>query len=197
MNNQLGAVLAFAELIALEVQDKPDLVRMLEDIAQAVEQSTDLLDTVAALVSRDDSAVERVDLSELIPHVVALFRHEWKRMRLDYDLATPTEPADLYGVRVRLVRALVRMLRFATLCVESSPRARLDIALSSMNEAYIFRIRSTGGGSLADSASPEFSDILTGARESAAYHGGSVEFEEDGSLAAKLPRATGLESQTG
>lgn len=194
VNNQLGAVLAYSELIGLELDGNAELQRMLDDIVRGVQESSALLDTLTALVSRDEEIVEEIDLSALLQRLAGLFRHEWKRMHLQTDLRIPEEPSRLLAVRVRLIRALVHALRYATEARRGVERgATLGIWLHATPEAYDLRIGTLSQDAAATQPLGDCPEPLAQARAYVEFHNGKLDVYPGDTIRITLPRDTGLQ----
>lgn len=190
VNNQLGAVLAYAELIALAPERHAETAQMAREIASAVRDSTIMLDTVAALVAHDSVTVETINLPDLLTRVIALFRFELDRGGSGIEVQFPREVCAFPGVRSRIVRALVHTLRHAAnRALTAAPKAKVIARITHTPEDFRVEIETKGGGSVpVESAFPE---ALSEAREHLRYHHGHLNWSDPVAV-LEIPRDTRL-----
>ena len=190
VNNQLGAVLAYAELIGLAPERHSDTVQMARDIVSAVRDSTNMLDTVATLVAHDIVTIETINLPDLLTRAVTLFRFELDRGGSGIEIQFPREVCAFPGVRTRMVRALVHTLRHAAdRALIADPKGKVRASVTHTPAAFRVEIEKKGGG-----PSPmdlEFPKELTEARDHVRYHNGQLLWV-NGAAVMEIPRDTRL-----
>jgi C4-dicarboxylate-specific signal transduction histidine kinase len=191
INNHLGAILAYAQLIAAAPETRADARRMATEISIAARDSSVQLETLTALVSRDLSSVGTIYLNEVLVRVCALFRVELERGGSGIDLAMPETVCAFAGVRTRIVRALTHTLRHAAdrVFVSQTPR-RISLRLTCAGEG--FRIEILGPALDPASCGEEFPQALAEAREHLRYHRGELMWVPPGCARLEVPRDTGL-----
>ncbi len=184
VNNQLGAVLAYAELLALETEGRADIRGMVDEIARAVQRASLLMDTLASLPNRDIETVQTVDLAAVIRETLMLFEREVDRGGVRLMVSLPDQPANVQGVYTRIARLVAHTLRhtFDRMSV-SKDTVDLRIALRLEGDTFVLRIAgpAVGGG-----VEPLFE-----ARKHAAHHHGTLTVEP-GLMVIAIPRETGL-----
>lgn len=190
VNNQLGAVLAYAELIALAPERHTDVIQMARDIVNAVRDSTNMLDTVAALVAHDIVTIETIHLTDLLTRVVTLFRFELDRGGSGIEIQFPREVCAFPGVRTRIVRALVHALRHAAdRALAADPKGKVRASVTHTPTAFRVEVEKKGGGP--SSMDLEFPKGLTEARDHVRYHNGQLVWA-NGIAVLEIPRDTRL-----
>jgi len=191
VNNQLGAVLAYAELIALAPERHAETAQMARDIVSAVRDSTNLLDTVATLVAHDIATIETINLTEVLTRVANLFRFELDRGGSGIEVQFPREVCAFPGVRTRIVRALVHTLRHAAdHALTSEPKGKVLVRVSHTPAAFRVEAEKKGGGPARIES--DFPEALTEAREHLRYHRGDLVWNDAGVAVLEIPRDTGL-----
>lgn len=190
VNNQLGAVLAYAELIALAPERHAETAQMAREIASAVRDSTTMLDTVAALVAHDSVTVETINLPDLLTRVVALFRFELDRGGSGIEVQFPREVCAFPGVRSRMVRAFVHTLRHAANhALASQPKAKVIVRVTHTPVDFRVEIETKGGGNLP--LVSVFPEVLSEARDHLHYHHGDLTWSDPAAI-LEIPRDTRL-----
>lgn len=191
VNNQLGAILAYAELIALAPERHTENVQMARDIVSAVRDSTTMLDTVAAIVAHDVVSIETINLPDLMTRVAYLFRFELDRGGSGIEVEFPRETCAFPGVRTRMVRALVHTLRHAAeRALMSQPKGKVHARVSHDPMTLRVEIEKRGGGS--SPVLPGFPEELLEAREHVRYHHGELTWKDSGVAVIEIPRDTRL-----
>jgi len=180
VNNQLGAILAYADLIALSPGCSPEIAAMAKDIAGAVRAGAARIDTLAALVSEDLATVETIHLNDLLPRVATLFRFELDRGGPGIGVTLPESVCAFPGVRTRVVRAFMQAIRFA---LGAAPGGSgLGIRVHATSERFVVEIGDCSGSEPA---------LLDEVRDHVEYHHGTLTLESR-TLRIEFPRDTGL-----
>ncbi len=186
VNNHFGAILAYAELIALAPGRMDDIATMAKDITAAVRESTAQLSVAAALVSDDLVTVETIHLNELLPRISRLFRFELDKGDAAIAFALPSEVCAFPGVRTRIVRALTHVIRHAADTMGPEENAR-RIRIRVTRSATGFTIEIEGG-----SGSGELPVSLAEANEHVRYHRGEMAWVRQGCIRIEIPQDTGV-----
>ena len=186
VNNQLGAVLAYAELLALEIGGREDVRSMVNEITTAVQRASLLMDTLASVPSRDVTTVQSVDLGAIVRDALLLFEREADRRHIRIVAAVPEGRADVRGVHARLARTVVHALCYAFDHLETSEQLiDLRVQMRAGLDDVAVRISGAGIGSAGSGA------VLAEAEEHGKHHRGSVVLAP-GSVTITIPRETGL-----
>jgi phosphoglycerate-specific signal transduction histidine kinase len=83
VNNWLGAMLAYTELVQMNEEISEESNRMLDEIKGAVEKSTRLLDTITKVSRKEKDLQEECGLNELLQKTIELYDFELKKNRVD------------------------------------------------------------------------------------------------------------------
>lgn len=186
VNNQLGAVMAYGDLIGLDVPDDTAIGGHLREISNAAELSSRIIDILSSLVRPDELTVQEVDLVGVVRDVSLLFKREQRRSETQLEIDVPSAPCLITGVHTRLARLVTHTLRIAFDCAWAGPPPRtLRLALGRTESEYLLRI--TG------SATFEGRDAGTVAEmtEHARHHGGEFRIGPE-AIEITVPRTTGL-----
>ncbi|PCJ62752.1 MAG: hypothetical protein COA73_05935 [Candidatus Hydrogenedentota bacterium] len=97
VNNYLGVIMAYAELIDAESNLNPDCQRMIREMTDAVELSSRMLDTLTTISLKNSERIAQCDVPELIDGVAALFSYELNLNRIDV-----TKNIDLKHITLRI-----------------------------------------------------------------------------------------------
>jgi C4-dicarboxylate-specific signal transduction histidine kinase len=186
VNNQLGAVLAYAELLALETGGREEVRGMVSEITTAVQRASLLMDTLASVPSPDLTTVQSVDLSAIARDALLLFEREADRRHVQVVAALPEGGAEVRGVHARLSRTLVHTLCYAFDYLETSGQL-VDLRVQMRAGLDDIAVRISGPG-IGDSSSGA---ALAEANEHARHHRGSIVLAP-GSVTITIPRETGL-----
>ena len=186
VNNQLGAVLAYAELLALEIGSREELRGMINEITTAVQRASVLMDTLASVASRDVTTVQSVDLSAVVRDALLLFEREADRRHIRLVVALPEGCAEVRGVHARISRILIHSLCHSFDRLETSEHS-VDLKIQMREGLDDVAVRISGPG-LGEAGTGEG---LAEANEHAKYHRGSIALAP-GSVTITIPRKTGL-----
>jgi C4-dicarboxylate-specific signal transduction histidine kinase len=186
VNNQLGAVLAYSELLALEAGARDELKSMVGEITTAVQRTSLLMDTLAAIPGRDLTTVQSVDLCGAIRESLMLVEREIDRRNIRLTVSLPEGPAVIAGVHTRIVRLIVHALRYALDELDEASDA-LDLRIDWATGLDTFSFRFSGPRIGRSGAV----DTLLEASQHAAHHRGTLSIRP-GSITVVIPRETGL-----
>jgi two-component system NtrC family sensor kinase len=129
VNNLLGAIMAYAELVGLDQGLSPDSVRMLEEISGAATKCSALMNNLTDIARRERPDVRVVSPQELVDRAVALRRYDIKTARIELDVKgadnLPSVAVDL----PKLERALMQLLANVIEAVADAEDRRLRITL--------------------------------------------------------------------
>jgi len=182
LNNHLGVILAYAELMRLDA----------EDGSESVNCSDGLLGVVAALVSDEECFVERVELAELVRHIGALLNHRCRDGNIRFVVRTPDTPLHLNAARSRVVRGLIHVGDWLLEGMQSGtpPEAlRLEMVASAHRCDMRWEVE---GCVLGDDPFESPDDRLALAQEHFRYHRGDIVRESPTALVCQLPIDAGL-----
>lgn len=118
VNNFLGAIMAYAELIGLDETLSADAQGMVEEIVGAVRKSSSLINNLTDVARRDRPDVRIVDPGAVVERALDLQRYDLKTAHIDVQSTSapdlPPIPVDL----PRLQRAIMALILNAKEAVE-------------------------------------------------------------------------------
>lgn len=82
VNNFLGAIMAYAELIGMESPLNQESLRMIDEIMGAVRKSSTLVNNLTAIARKERPNVNLVDPAQLVERVIDLRRYDLKASQI-------------------------------------------------------------------------------------------------------------------
>ena len=200
VNNHLGVITAYTELLEMEGNHSSEAKRMLSDILTCVQKSSELLDSLADTIANRQTRVSRVDLCKLAREMIELHSSEANKARIEIELQCRGDCSPIPAVKGRLSRALMVMIQGAIERVRTAQRGSIFIDIHGEEDAVSLVIRDTSGilPELGGGLRPEGPggvpdpNSLVSAREHVRFHGGELTLEPERGLLLYLPRANGL-----
>ena len=190
VNNALGAIMAFAELISLDLDASPEVQRRLDDIIALVEKSTGTLDTLSSLVATRRTEVSEVDVARLVTKVADLHRHQLKTERIQFELEGVGSRMPLIGVKGALCSVFALLLRDSILRLRDADRKTIRVKLYADEQAVHIRLKDSAEER--PDLSPQKNTALTIAQAHTRAHKGEIGIQSDGELYVEFPRENGL-----
>jgi len=183
VNNQMGAAMAHAELLGMSADDARAR-ESVHEIVSAVERSSQVLDSLAAIVSRDEASVQRLDVASILRDCMALFRRERERSGVSIHFAGAQSQAMISGIQTCLSRLVLQVLCSAVDAAQSTPPPRqVRVSFEANREEYL--LRATVPGAVHDDSA------LSEAAQYADRHRGRLSVEGE-TITVMLPVDTGL-----
>ena len=127
VNNLLGAIMAYSELVGLDQGLSPDSARMLEEVSGAAAKCSALVNNLTDIARRERPDVRVVTPRELVERAVALRRYDIKTARIDIDIAAPNNLPTVEVDLPKLERALMFLLTNGIEAVAEAEVKRLRI----------------------------------------------------------------------
>jgi len=201
VNNHLGAIMAYAELMELKDHDPSETKRMLDDIVACVQKSTALLNGLAEPIGRRQTKVSDVDVCELVYRIKDLYSHELDNVNIAVDIECRGDCSPIRAVRGRLSRALMLILRETIDRTHSARRKSIRIHIQGEEDAISLLFWDSSGVPPELGSGPKPGDsenalgrsTLSSARVHARFHGGDLSYESERGLLLRLPRAKGID----
>ena len=211
INNYLGAVLAYADLVALEGDTlSPDAQRMLSQISDAVQKSSAVLQTLTTIARKPRPDASLIDPASLVARVLDLRRYDFRSARIDLELKTAERICSLVVDIPALQMALLYLLTNGLEAAQDSPSPRLVVSVGSVEGSGTgINIQfKDSGPAIPDSIQKRMFDPffttkdnlhaglgLTLARETARAHGGELYYDELRGVVLHLPSKTPYSAQ--
>jgi signal transduction histidine kinase len=209
INNYLGAVMAYADLVEMDEGLGSDHKRMLGEMQGAIAKSTELLNYIA-VISRDaQPEINITEPAELLRRTIALRRHRLHvrdvKVETIYDPVLPTLTVDLPQLQFALL-CIVLNAEDALLAMDPAkdgPR-RLRLAAASHPEGVCYKVWNSGPPVAAEDIEHIFEPFTTShpkghlglglstARGIAEEHQGTLTYDPEEGFVLFLPRNTGL-----
>lgn len=201
VNNHLGAIMAYAELMELEDHDPSETKRMLDDIMACVQKSAELLDGLTEPIGKRQTKVSDVDLSELVHRMNDIHSHELHNAHISLDIECRGDCSPIRAVKGRLSRALMLILRETIERVRPAPRKWIRIRIQGEEDAISLLFWDSSGLPPDLDKGPRPGDpeaalgqsSLASARAHARFHGGDLSYDSQTGLLLRLPRAHRIE----
>lgn len=136
LNNYLGAIMAYAELVGMDSNLTDESNRMLGEIVGAVRKSSTLVNNLTDVARKERADIRIIDPASLMERVLDLRRYDMKVGHVT--LATEYAP-DLASLTVdlpKMQQALMYLVSNAIEAVESEKVKRLDVRVL-MDDRYV------------------------------------------------------------
>ena len=204
VNNYLGAILAYSELVSMDMGIAPDSRRMLTEIVQAVHKSTKLLSTLTTIARKERPNMVMADMGQLTSRVLDLRSYEMKINQVNGALETEGEMGLLVIDEPRIVRAIIYLIMNGIENCNEHASKRMDVKVRGTKEAIEITFNDSGPtvpeSDQAFIFEPFFTTKgqghiglgLTHAREISRLHGGDVTYDAEEGFVMTLPRENGL-----
>lgn len=204
VNNHLGAILAYAELL----QQGPDLGdearRMMGNIIKSVHKCSGLVSTITAVARKEKAEVNMIAVPDFLDQTLDLKRYDFRTARVALDLECPEDMPSLIVDRPKLMMALLCLLMNALEAVEGAQKPAVKVAAEATEAGVEIAVKDSGPGVApkvgermfdafyTTKAAPHLGLGLTLARENALYHQGELHYSEQRGFVLSIPLATGL-----
>lgn len=206
VNNFLGAIMAYAELIGFEESLSDDSRRMLKEMVTGIKRSSHLLGVLTGVARPDRGRIAHQSVSELLEQALALQNYTMKldqiQVRESYDPEVQVSPCN--GPRLSL--AFLFLLENAVEAVRGLPQGRREIRVSSRHAGAAVEASIWDSGPAIEGEAAErmfapyatskddghFGYGLTLARQYVEEHGGELGYDAERGFVARLPYANGL-----
>jgi signal transduction histidine kinase len=161
VNNYLGAIMAYAELVAMDGSLSQESRRMLDEVIGAVRKSSTLVNNLTDVARKERPDVRIVDPENLIERVLDLRRYDMKVGHLT--LVTEYAP-DLVNITVDLPKmqlAFMYLISNAIEALEEEKTKRLEIRVTMEDGALSFFFRDSAPAIPADLCDRIFAPYFT------------------------------------
>lgn len=131
INNYLGAIMAYAELVQMDPALKAESSRMLSEILSAVRKSTSLLGTLTTIARKDQPNISIVDPSQLVERVLAVGDYEMKINHVSLQTTIQENMGAIILDEPRITRSLIALVMNALNLVDESEDKRLHVSVQA------------------------------------------------------------------
>lgn len=206
VNNYLGAILAYAELVSLDPSTTDDSKRMLNDVVSAVRKSTDLMSTLTSIARPERTSSSLVDIASLVEQTVDLRRYEMRIAQIEVVVKLEGETGLLVVDEPKIVRAMMYLLMNSVDALADAESGTVNVTIVGEKSEVSIRVSDTGGA--IDAAvqekmfEPSYTTKETGhlglglseARAIARLHKGDLTYDSETGFTMRLPRDTGVDA---
>ncbi len=200
VNNTLGAIMAYSELVSMEPNLSEDAQRMLGEVVQAVRKASQQLGNLTDIARPERSDVREATPAELAERTAELRRHDLKvaraRLEVEVEEGLPTMRVDL----PRLVHALAGLMTNAIEALPDGGGGTVRLTVRRAGDDRIgFAFWNTGMPVPAETREAMFAPLFTTksgahiglglnyAERLAAYHGGAVRYDDEQGFVMEIP----------
>ena len=199
INNYLGAMMAYAELLGLEEGVSEEAQKMLNQIVETSARCSELINRLTVVARPKLSNESALDLASLVQSVAGLRSYEHKVAGIKTELDLPAESYTIVADLPKLQMALIHLLLNAYEAVREAPDRCIRIRVKRGPECSEVEIWNSGPELGVEEAerlflpfsttkdTPHLGLGLYAARQIAEYHGGSLRYEADRGFVLFLP----------
>lgn len=205
VNNFLGAILAYAELVSLDPSTAEDSKRMLSDIIEAVRKSSELLSTLTSIARPEKPVTSMVDVVKLVGQTVDLRRYEMRIARIEIEVNSEGEVGLLVVDEPRMIRAMIYLLQNAVEALRESESGKVTVTVRGTADDVAIVVNDTAGPIPESVQALMFDPFhttkekghlglgLSEARAIVRLHKGDLTYETEKGFCIRLPRDEGIE----
>jgi len=204
INNLLGAIQAYAELVEMDEALSSESRRMLGQAGEAARNCGALIRSLTAVARKERPDVDFVDLAPLVDAAVALKQYDLQMARVHVERVADDEIPLLAADRPHLAMATIYLLMNALEAVEGTDDRRVAVRVRNGDGAARIEVWDSGPpvpeGDRERIFEPFYTTKhgehvglgLTIARETARRHRGDVTYDPAQGFVLRLPHDTGL-----
>jgi C4-dicarboxylate-specific signal transduction histidine kinase len=204
VNNYLGAIQAYAELIEQDPSLTDEARRMMGNIIKSVQKCSSLISALTAVARKEHPDVNVVFVPEFLEQTLDLKRHEFRSVHVGLELKCAEQLPSLVVDRPKLMMALLYLLANALEAVEGVEKHRVAVTASTAGECLEIAVKDTAPEIPKTVREQMFDPFystksedhlglgLTLAREAAQFHGGDLGYDGQRGFVMSLPLASRL-----
>ncbi|MBI4556866.1 MAG: HAMP domain-containing histidine kinase [Candidatus Hydrogenedentes bacterium] len=199
VNNLLGAVMAYAELMGLEAKNGSGIPRMAQEIVGAVKRTSALVNGLAVLAQKEASRPGLVDPSELIGQLLDLRRFDFRSARIAVETILDPDLPGILADPLGLGLALMTLINDAIDTLQEEPRRILRITTRRTKTAVFIEIWNSGPPVPREQRERIFEPMFTTkknnhrglslacARDTVVRQGGDLDYDDELGFLLSLP----------
>jgi C4-dicarboxylate-specific signal transduction histidine kinase len=199
VNNFLGAVLAYAELIGYEEGLSPESRRMLAEIVDGIKRSSDLLGTLTGIARKDKGRITICNVENLLLHNLQLQQYTNRLSQIQVEQQFAAESLPIKANAPQLELAFLCLLQNAMEAVEEAPRRLIRLRTSYTNADCVVEFWDSGAGLGEEAGESAFEPYYSAKGEGhlglglrfassvVQNHGGTLAYESGRGFIATLP----------
>ena len=205
VNNYLGAILAYAELIGMDPGLNDESKRMLGEIGRAVQGCTTLVETMTIIARPKSKGAVLCDVGSLAKRVLDVCLYDLRVARIKSDFRADEGIASIPGDEGALGRGLLYLFSNAIERLDEESVKEIKIRVLGHPEGVTITVQNSGGPIPASDRDEIFDPGyttkngghlgfgLSEARKVAAQHKGDLSYDPERGFVLDLPRDNGLE----
>ncbi len=205
VNNYLGAIMAYSELVSLEPNLSAESTRMLGEIARAARRSASLMGMLMGIARADDPSRSVVNPQDLVAKAIELRGYDIKISQIAVERRVAGTAGNMVIDEPKMVRALLYLLVNAIEQAKATRHLEIVFAIEGTPDSVAFSVRNAGLPIAPEHRESVFDPLyttkgsthmglgLTQAREIARLHAGDLTYDPDRgfvlTVARKAPTA--------
>lgn len=199
VNNFLGAIMAYAELIEMDSKLSDDSKRMLGEVREAVLKSTNLLGTLSLIAQENGESTTFSRVTDVVDRVLNLLRYELKLNQTELQTITKENFDNVLVDEPALSRVLIHLVANAMEQLANAEGKRIKIVLQKSGDAIELAVHNSGqpvpeperelifGPFYSNKGEGHFGLGLTEAREIARSHQGDLVYDTERGFVIRWP----------
>lgn len=204
VNNYLGAVFAYVDLLQLDTELSSDAQRMLSQISDAVQKCSALISSLTSIARKEKPDVSVVDAPRFLEQTIELRRHDFKTDQVSVEVIIDKDIPSLVFDLPRMRLAILYLLTNALEAVQGSAVRRVCVQAHRGDDGVEIVVWDSGPGVSEGDQERIFEPFfttkgvphvglgLTLARETARLHGGDLVYDATRGFVMRLPYASHL-----
>lgn len=207
VNNFLGAIMAYAELVGMESALPPESARMIDEILGAVRKASNLMNGLTSIARRDKPNSNLVDPGNLVEHVIDLRRYDLRSAQIPIETnCDPGLPMILLD-EPKVELALIYLITNAMDAVRDLPTRLIKVRVRGVENGVAIEVWNNGPTVPEEDYERIFEPFyttrnedhvglgLTVARDIARLHGGNLSYDPGRGFIMGLPRESAQKAQ--
>lgn len=200
VNNFLGAIMAYAELIGMESPLNEESARMIEEIMGAVRKSSSLVNNLTSIARKERPNANMVDPGQLVERVVELRQYDFRTAQIGLEcICEPNLPMMVVDAP-KLEMAIIYLLSNAMDAARDATPRLVRVKVRAEGDNVVIEVWNSGDPVPEDIREAVFEPFfttkdsdhlglgLTIARDIARQHHGDLYYEPKRGFAIELPR---------
>ncbi len=200
INNYLGAILAYAELVSMESGLSAEAQRMLKEIIGGVEKCSELISRLTDIARDEKPSSSMIDPAVLAGRALLLRNYALRTAQIKVETSVQEGLAPIIVDVPKLELAFIYLLANAQEALKEQPHKLIRFRIAGNEQETSFAIWNSGPSIPPESVEALFEPYRTGkdgghlglglptARRYAALHGGTLVYEAERGFVLTIPR---------
>jgi len=206
LNNYLGVVLAYCELVSIDSTVGEESRRMVSEAVQNVRICAKMLSTLTSVARKERPDVRVIDVPATLKDLFELKQYDFRIMLAHVDTQFDEGIPSLVVDYPRFAMAFLHLVMNALESIAGLDKPSVRLHLRKEADGIAIEIWDSGPPLAEDEKTRVFDPFYTTktgehlglglavARENARYHGGDLTYDPDHGFTLRIPFATGLSS---